>query len=161
MNIYGDNNSRRSDSPLLSKIIWYRNAWNPQLKTPIPCDEQDSNCNSTPTIRKSPTWRQFKDSRVSPEKKKEKKKRLWKPSKQPRRRHETTVSMVPTPRSHVTAPHAPDYRAQSSSLTLLRPSRPLPQQDSKMVHVDDDMLEEQKKLLLSRASAETRPIGII
>jgi hypothetical protein len=69
--------------------------------------------------------------------------------------------MVPTPRSYATAPHASAYRAQPSSQTLLRPSRPLPQQASKMAHADDDMLEEQKKLLLSRASVETSPTGII
>ena len=69
--------------------------------------------------------------------------------------------MVPTPRSYATAPHAPAYRAQPSSQTLLRPSRPLLQQASKMAHSDDVMLEEQKKLLLSRASAETSPSGII
>ncbi len=73
----------------------------------------------------------------------------------PRHTHETTVSMVPTPRSYATAPHAPAYRAQVSSQTLLRPSRPLHHQVSKMTHTDDDMLEEQKKLLLSRTSAET------
>jgi hypothetical protein len=69
--------------------------------------------------------------------------------------------MVSTPRSYATAPHAPVYRAQPSSQTLLRPSRPLLQQASKMTHVDDDMFEEQKKLLLSRASEETSPTGII
>ena len=51
--------------------------------------------------------------------------------------------MVPTPRSYATAPHAPAYRAQPSSQTLLRPSRPLLQQASKMAHSDDVMLEEQ------------------
>jgi hypothetical protein len=60
--------------------------------------------------------------------------------------HETTVSMVPTPLSYATAPHAPDYRAHPSSQTLLRSSRPLQQQASKMAHSDDVMFEEQKKL---------------
>ena len=73
-----------------------------------------------------------------------------------RRAHEATVSMVPTPRPYATAPHAPADRAQPSSQTLLRPSRPLPQQASKMTHTDDDMLEEQNKFLLS-----TSPTGII
>ena len=68
--------------------------------------------------------------------------------------------MVSTPRSYATVPHAPAYCAQPSSQPLLRPSRPLPQQASKMVHADDDVLEEQK-LLLSRASVETSPTGII
>ncbi len=75
--------------------------------------------------------------------------------------HETTVSMVPTPRPYATAPHAPVDRAQSSSQTLQRPSHPLPQQVSKIAHPDDVMWEEQMKLLLSRASAETSPTGII
>jgi hypothetical protein len=73
----------------------------------------------------------------------------------PRHTNETTVSMVPTPRSYATAPHVPAYRAQPSSQTLLRLSRPLMQQVSKMAHSDDVMLKEQKKLLLSRTSAET------
>ena len=77
----------------------------------------------------------------------------------PRHTHETTVSMVPTPRSYATAPHAPAYRAQPSSQTLLRPSRPLLQQASKMAHADDVLLEEVAPL--SRASAETSPAGII
>ena len=72
-----------------------------------------------------------------------------------RRAHEATVSMVPTPRSYATAPHAPADRAQPSSQTLLRPSRPLLQQASKITHPDDGMWEEQMKLLLSRASTET------
>ena len=67
--------------------------------------------------------------------------------------------MVPTPRSYATAPHAPAYRAQPSSQTLLRPSRPLLQQASKMAHSDDVMLEEVAPL--SRASVETSPAGII
>jgi hypothetical protein len=67
--------------------------------------------------------------------------------------------MVPTPRSYATAPHAPAYRAQPSSQTLLRPSRPLLQQASKMAHADDVMLEEVAPL--SRASVETSPAGII
>jgi hypothetical protein len=75
--------------------------------------------------------------------------------------NETTVSMVPTPRSYATAPHAPTYRAQPSSQTLLRSSHPLLMKPSKMAHTDDVMLEEQKKLLLSWAFAETRPEGII
>jgi hypothetical protein len=62
--------------------------------------------------------------------------------------------MAPTPRSYATAPHAPAYRVQPSSQTLLRPSHLLLLQTSKMTHSDDVMLEEQKKLLLSRASAE-------
>jgi hypothetical protein len=33
----------------------------------------------------------------------------------PRHTHETTVSMVPTPRSYDTAPHGPVYRAQIES----------------------------------------------
>ncbi len=56
--------------------------------------------------------------------------------------HETTVSMVPIPRSYATAPHAPAYRAQPSSQNLLRPSRPLLMQATKMAHADDVMLEE-------------------
>jgi hypothetical protein len=73
----------------------------------------------------------------------------------PRHTHETTVSMVPTPRSFATAPHAPAYRAQPSSQTLIRPLHPQLLQASKMTHADDVMLEEQKKLPLSRTSAET------
>ncbi len=69
--------------------------------------------------------------------------------------HETSVLMVPTPHPYATSPHAPADRAQSSSQTLQRPSRPLPQQASKITHPDDDMWEEQMKLLLSRASVET------
>ncbi len=69
--------------------------------------------------------------------------------------------MVPTPRPYATAPHAPADRAQPSSQILQRPSRPLPQQTSKVSHADDGMWEEQMKLLLSRASAETSPTGII
>ena len=80
---------------------------------------------------------------------------------QSRRKHETTVSMVPTPRSDATDPHSPAYRAQPSSQTLLRASRPVPRQASKMAHADDDMLEEQKKLILSQASEETSTKGII
>ena len=76
-----------------------------------------------------------------------------------RRAHEATVSMVPTPRPYATAPHAPADRAQPSSQTLLRPSRPLLQQASKMAHADDVMLEEVAPL--SRASAETSLTGII
>jgi hypothetical protein len=60
-----------------------------------------------------------------------------------RRAHETTVSMVPTPRPYATAPHAPADRAQPLSQTLHRPSRPLPQQASKIAHPDDGMWEEQ------------------
>jgi hypothetical protein len=69
--------------------------------------------------------------------------------------------MVPTPRSYATVPHVPAYRDQPSSQTLLRSSRPVLQETSKMAHADDVMLEEYKKFLLSRASAETRPAGII
>ena len=75
--------------------------------------------------------------------------------------HEITVSMVPTPRPYVTVPHAPADRAQPSSQTLQRPSRPLPQQASKIAHPDDGLWEEQMKLLLSRASVETSPTGSI
>ncbi len=78
-----------------------------------------------------------------------------------RRAHEATVSMVPTPRPYATAPHAPADRAQSSSQTLQRPSRPLPQQASKIAHPDDVMWEEQMKFLLLRASVETSPTGRI
>jgi hypothetical protein len=73
-----------------------------------------------------------------------------------RHMQETKVSMVPTPRSHATAPCAPASRAQPSTQTPPRPSRPLQQQASKNANADDySMLEEQKKLLLSQASAET------
>ncbi len=78
-----------------------------------------------------------------------------------RRTHEITVSMVPIPHPYATAPHAPADRAQPSSQTLQRSSRPLPHQASKVAHADDDMWEDQMKLLLSWASAETSPTGII
>ena len=78
-----------------------------------------------------------------------------------RRAHEATVSMVPTPRPYTTAPHAPADRAQPSSQTLQRPSRPLSQQVSKIAHPDDGMWEEQMKFLLSRVSVETSPTGSI
>jgi hypothetical protein len=64
-------------------------------------DEKGSGYNSTPTMHKSPE-------------EKEKKKRLVKTVKMRLRcMHETTVSMVPTPRPPATAPRVPASRAQS------------------------------------------------
>jgi hypothetical protein len=96
--------------------------------------EQDSDYNSSVTSRSQATiahpwcasplpWRQFKVSRVSPEKEKREKETVVKTVKMLSwHTYETTVSMVPTPRSYATTPHAPAYRVQSSSQTLLTPT---------------------------------------
>ena len=75
--------------------------------------------------------------------------------------HETTVSMVSTPRSPANAPRAPASRVQPLPQTPPWPSRPLQQQASKIAHAGDGLFAKQKELLLSQASAETGPTGII
>ena len=53
--------------------------------------------------------------------------------------------MVSTPRSHATTPRAPASRAQPSTQTPPRPSRPLQQQASKNPNTDSSMLNSARK----------------
>ena len=62
---------------------------------------------------------------------------------------ETTVSMVSTPRSPATAPRAPASRAQTLPQSPPRPSHPIYQQVSKILHDTVGTVPKQKHLFLS------------